>query len=91
MKNINVRPLGENVLVEPEEQEQKTGSGIYLPETASKEKPQQGKVVAIGESDKIEVKKGQKVIYNRYAGTEVEIEGKEYLIVKNEEIVAVYE
>lgn len=91
MKTVKVRPLGENVLIEPEKQEKKTGSGIYLPETASKEKPQQGKVIAVGESKKIEVKKGQKVIYNRYSGTEVEIESKEYLIVKAEDIVAVLE
>ncbi|NCU41911.1 MAG: co-chaperone GroES [Candidatus Moranbacteria bacterium] len=91
MKIIKVRPLGENVLVEPEKQEKKTGSGIYLPETVSKEKPQQGKIIAVGESKKIEVKKGQKVIYNRYSGTEVEIESKEYLIVKAEDIVAVLE
>ncbi|QQS61200.1 MAG: co-chaperone GroES [Candidatus Moraniibacteriota bacterium] len=91
MKKVTVRPLGENVLILPEEQEKKTGSGIYLPESASKEKPQQGKVIEIGESKKIAVKKNQKVIYNRYSGTEVEFEGKEYLIVKTEDIVAVIE
>jgi chaperonin GroES len=91
MKNVNVRPLGENVLIEPAKKETKTGSGIYLPETASKEKPQQGKVVAVGDDEKITVKKGQKVIYNRYAGTEIEIEDKEYLVVKVEDIVAVIE
>jgi len=86
-----IRPLGENVLIEPEKQEKKTDSGIFLPETASKEKPQQGKVVAAGDGENVAVKKGQKVIYNRYAGTEVELEGKEYLVVKMEDIVAIVE
>ena len=91
MAKVAIRPLGENVLVEPLKADKKTETGIYLPDTASEEKPQQGKVLAVGESEKIQVKKGDTVIYNRYAGVEVEYEGKEYLIVKNEDIVAVIE
>ncbi len=86
-----VKPLGDNVLVEPVKAQEKTDSGIYLPETASQEKPQQGKVVAVGDSDKIKVEKGQTVIYSRYSGTEVTVDGEEYLIVKNGDILAVVE
>lgn len=86
----NIKPLGENVLVEPlKADKKKTETGIYLPENAAEEKPQEGKVIAIGESKEIKVKKGQTVVYNRYGGTEVKIGEKEYLIVKNEDILAV--
>lgn len=91
MKKVTIRPLGENVLILPEKHDKKTESGIFLPESASKEKPQQGTVIGVGESKKITVKKNQKVIYNRYSGTEVEVAGEEYLIVKTEDIVAVIE
>lgn len=89
MKGTTVKPLGENVLVKPEKMDKKTKSGIFLPENASEERPQEGKVIAIGDSEKIKVKKNQKVIYNRYSGTEVKIDGEDYLIVKNSEILAV--
>jgi chaperonin GroES len=88
MKN-KITPLGENILVKPEKQDKKTKSGIYLPDTAAEEKTQQGRVMAVGDSDKIKVKKGQKVIYREYSGTDVKIEGEDYLIVKNEDILAV--
>jgi chaperonin GroES len=91
MKEILVKPLGENVLIKPEKADKKTQSGIYLPESASEERPQEGRVIAVGDSEKIKVKKNQKVIYNRYSGTEVKIEKEEYLIVKNNEILAVIE
>ena len=91
MKEITVKPLGENVLVKPEKADKKTKSGIYLPENASEERPQEGKVIAIGDSEKIKVKKNQRVIYNRYSGTEVKIDNEGYLIVKNNEILAVIE
>jgi len=91
MAKTNIKPLGENVLVEPEKQEKKTDAGIYLPDTASEEKPRQGRVAATGDSDKIQVKKGQVVIYNQYSGTEVKDGAKDYLIVKNEDIVAIIE
>ncbi|MFA5777698.1 MAG: co-chaperone GroES [Parcubacteria group bacterium] len=91
MKEIKVKPLGDNVLIKPEKADKKTGSGIFLPESASEERPQQGKVIEIGESKDIQAKKNQKVIFKRYSGTEVKIEGEEYLIVKNEDILAVVE
>ena len=89
--SASIRPLGENVLVKPEKAEKKTETGIYLPESASQEKPQQGKVLAVGESEKIMVKKGQRVIYTRYSGTEIKMDGEECLIVKSEDIIAVVE
>lgn len=89
MNTINVKPLGKNILVLPQKAEKKTGTGIFLPDTAAEERPQQGKVIAVGESDKIMVKAGQVIIYTRYGGTEVKIEGEDYLIVKNDDVLAV--
>ena len=89
MKKPNIRPLGENVLVLPEKIEQKTSAGIFLPDTAREERPQQGRVIAIGESEKIKVSVNQKVIFNRYGGTEVKIGTEEYLLVANTDILAV--
>ncbi len=71
------------------EEKKKTDSGIFLPESASEEKSQTGKVIAVGDSDKIKVKKGQKVIFKEFSGTE--IEGGKYLMVKSEDILAVIE
>ncbi len=87
--STKIQPLGKNVLIKVKEQEEKTASGIYLPETASQEKPQQGTVVAVGTDDDITVKEGQEVIYSRYSGTEVTIDDTEYLIVKNSDILAI--
>ena len=89
MKKINVKPLGENILVHPEKPEQKTAAGIYLPETVNQDRPQLGKIVAVGESDKIKVKTGQKVIFKRYGGEEVKIDGEEYLITNYKDILAI--
>jgi chaperonin GroES len=89
MSITKVKPLGKNILIQPEKADKKTNSGIYLPQSASEERPQQGKVIEIGEDKEIKVKKNQKVIFNRYSGTEVKIEGEDYLIVKNEDILAV--
>lgn len=89
MKKINVKPLGENVLIRPEKAEQKTSAGIYLPDTASQERSQIGSVMAIGESDKIKVKVGQKAIFKRYGGEEVKINGEEYLVASYKDILAV--
>lgn len=91
MKDIKVRPLGKNVLVKPEKIDKKTDSGIYLPESASEEKPQQGKIIEVGDSKEIKVKNNQKIIFKRYSGTEVKIKGEEYLIVENDDILAVVE
>ncbi|MDP3957244.1 MAG: co-chaperone GroES [bacterium] len=89
MKKTHVKPLGENVLIHPEKPEQKTAAGIYLPDTASQERSQLGTVIAVGESDKIKVKKGQKVIFRRYGGEEVKIDGQEYLITSYKDILAI--
>ncbi|HOV21674.1 MAG TPA: co-chaperone GroES [bacterium] len=98
MAKLRIRPLGDRVVIEPSEAEEKTKSGIILPDTA-KEKPQEGKVVAAGkgktdESGKIipmEVKVGDKVLYGKYAGTEITIDEKEYIILREEDILAVVE
>ena len=85
-----IKPLADRVLVEPKEAETKTASGLYIPDTA-KEKPQEGKVIAAGPGKKdepMEVKVGDEVIYGKYAGTEVTVEGKKYLIVKQSDILA---
>ncbi len=88
-----VTPLGENILIKVISTEKTTESGIVLPETASEDKPQEGEVIAVGDSEKInkEIKKGSKVIFAKYSGTEIEIEKEEYLILKAEDILAVVE
>jgi chaperonin GroES len=86
-----IRPLADRVLVEPKEAETKTAGGIYIPDTA-KEKPQQGTVIAAGPGKKdepMEVKVGDVVLYGKYAGTEVTVEDKKYLIVKQSDILAI--
>ena len=86
-----IKPLPDRVLIEPQEAQTKTASGIFIPDTA-KEKPQQGKVVAAGPGKKdepMEVKPGDVVLYGKYAGTEVTVEDKKYLIVKQSDILAI--
>ena len=86
-----IKPLADRVLLEPKEAETKTASGIFIPDTA-KEKPQQGKVVAAGPGKKdepMEVKVGDEVLYGKYAGTEVTVDGVKYLIVKQSDILAI--
>ena len=86
-----IKPLADRVLVEPKEAETKTASGLYIPDTA-KEKPQEGKVIAAGPGKKdepMEVKVGDEVIYGKYAGTDVTVEGKKYLIEKQSDILAI--
>ena len=91
-----IKPLADRVLVEPQEAQTQTASGIFIPDTA-KEKPQQGKVVAVGagrKNDKgeilpMEVRVGDKVLYGKYSGTEVKIDGEFYLIIKESEILAI--
>ncbi|MBC7194881.1 MAG: co-chaperone GroES [Caldisericia bacterium] len=95
---MNLRPIGDKIIVEPEKEEEKTKSGIVLPDTA-KEKPQKGKVIAVGpgkvldngQRSPMEVKVGDIVIYSKYAGTEVKIEDKEYLILSDRDILAIIE
>ena len=86
-----IKPLADRVLIEPQEAQTKTASGIFIPDTA-KEKPQQGKVVAAGPGKKdepMEVKVGDVVLYGKYVGTEVTVEDKKYLIVKQSDILAI--
>lgn len=91
-----LKPLGDRVVIELLETEEKTASGIVLPDTA-KEKPQEGKVVAVGTGRVLdsgervapEVKEGDRIIFSKYAGTEVKYEGKEYLILRESDILAV--
>jgi len=86
-----IKPLSTRVVIEPKEAETRTASGLYIPDTA-KEKPQQGTVVAAGPGSKdeaMELKVGDKVLYGKYAGTEVSVDGKDYLIVKQSDILAV--
>jgi chaperonin GroES len=89
MKKETIQPLGENVLVKIVKKDKVTKSGIVLPDTADEEKPQEGEIIAVGENKKIKVKKGQIVIFAKYGGTEIKISGEEYLILKNEDILAV--
>jgi chaperonin GroES len=91
MSKLNIKPLADRVLVEPLEAETKTASGIIIPDTA-KEKPQKGNVVAIGAGTKdnpITVKVGQTVLYGKYSGTELKLEGNDYLIMRESDILAV--
>lgn len=91
MKKETIKPLGENVLVKIIKEDLKTKSGIVLPENVAQEKPQEGKVVAVGDDKKIKVKKGKKVIFAKYSGTEIKINEEEHLILKSEDILAVLE
>ena len=89
--SVNIKPLADRVLVEPVAAEQKTASGIIIPDTA-KEKPQRGTVVAAGPGKKYEpvtVKAGDTVLYGKYAGTEISIEGADYLIMRESDILAI--
>jgi len=91
MSEVKIKPLADRVLVEPMEAEEKTASGIYIPDTA-KEKPQKGTVVAVGPGTKdvtMEVKKGDVVLYGKYAGTEISVDGKDYLMMKQSDILAI--
>jgi chaperonin GroES len=96
MAALKLRPLNDRVWIEPLEQEEKTASGIVLPETA-KEKPQEGKVLAVGpgmldekgKRREMEVKVGDLVLFAKYAGTEIKQEGKKYLIMRESDILAV--
>jgi chaperonin GroES len=91
MATLNIKPLADRVVVEPAPAEEKTASGIIIPDTA-KEKPQKGVVVAAGPGKKdepVSVKVGDVVIYGKYAGTEIQIEGKDYLIMKESDIYAI--
>jgi len=91
MSKVNITPLADRVLIEAAAAEEKTASGLIIPDTA-KEKPQRGVVVAAGAGKKDEpltVKVGDTVLYGKYAGTEVSVEGKDYLIMRESDIFAI--
>lgn len=89
--SLNIRPLADRVVIEPAEAEEKTASGLFIPDTA-KEKPQRGVVVAVGPGKTDEpttVKVGEAVLYGKYAGTEINVEGKDYLIMRESDLFAI--
>lgn len=91
---MSIRPLGDRVVLKPVQAETKTESGLYIPDTADKEKPEQGKIIAIGDGEKIAklgLKKNMTVLFGKYAGNEVEIDGKEYKVVGHEDVLAIIE
>jgi chaperonin GroES len=91
MSNVKIKPLADRVLVQPAEAEVKTASGLYIPDSA-KEKPQKGPVIAVGNGKKDEpmtVKVGDTVLYGKYSGTELSVEGSEYLIMREADIFAI--
>jgi chaperonin GroES len=91
MSKLNIKPLGDRVVVQATEAEEKTASGIIIPDTA-KEKPSQGKIVAVGKGKKDEpmtVKEGDTVLYGKYAGTEITIDGNDYLIMRESDVFAI--
>ena len=96
---MTIKPLSGYILIEPVAQEEKTKTGILLPDTADKESPEQGKVIAVGPGKKdetgqiipMEVKEGDIVLFTKYGPSEIKVEDKEYLIAKQEDILAILE
>jgi len=96
---MTIKPLSDHILIEPIKEEEKTAGGIFLPETASKEKSEEGKVIATGPGKKTEdgkimmmsVKPGDRVLFTKYGPNEIKIEGKEYLIASESDILAIIE
>ena len=96
---MKIKPLSDHILMEPIKEEEKTKTGILLPETAEKERPEQGKVIAVGPGKRTEdgkifpisVKPGQKVLFTKYGPNEIKVDDKEYLIAKEEDILAIIE
>lgn len=96
---MQIKPLADHILIEPIKAEEKTKSGIILPETAEREKPEQGKVVAVGLGKKtedgkvipLEVKVGDRVLFTKYGPNEIKVDDKEYLIAREEDILAIIE
>lgn len=95
---MNLRPLQDRIIVKRMEEEQKTAGGLFIPETA-KEKPQRGEIVAVGNGKKTEdgkvlpldVKVGDKVLFGKYAGTDIKVDGEEYLMMREDDLLAVVE
>jgi len=96
---MKIQPCGDNILIESAKGEEKTKSGIILPASAEKERPEQGKVIAVGAGKKnkqgvvipVSIQVGQKVLFSKYGPNEIKIDGKEYLIAKEDDILAVIE
>lgn len=96
---MNIKPLSDHILIEPIKEEEKTKAGILLPDTAEKEKPEQGKVIAVGPGRKtssgkvitLDVKAGDKVLFAKYGPSEIKVDNKEYLIARQEDILAIIE
>jgi chaperonin GroES len=91
MSKVNIKPLADRELVQPADAEEKTASGLYIPDTA-KEKPQKGTVIAVGNGKKDEpltVKVGDTVLYGKYSGTELSVDGNDYLIMRESDIFAI--
>ena len=96
---MNIKPLSDHILIEPIKEEEKTKAGIFLPETASKEKSEEGKVIAVGPGRRTEdgkmlpmsVKTGDKVLFTKYGPNEIKVDGKEYLIASEGDILAIIE
>ncbi len=96
---MQIKPLSDHILIEPIKEEEKTKTGILLPETAERERPEQGKVIAVGPGKKnedgkiipIDVKPGQTVLFTKYGPNEIKVDEKEYLIAKEEDILAIIE
>ena len=94
---MNIKPLSDHILIEPISQEEKTKSGILLPQTVEKERPEEGQVIAVGPGKRLssgkrvalEVKKGNKVLFTKYGPSEIKVGDKEYLIAKEEDILAI--
>lgn len=94
-----IRPLYDHILIEPLRQEEKTATGLFIPSTAEKERPEQGRVVAVGlgkvgkdgKRIPMEVKKGDRVLFSKYGPNELKVDGKEYLVAREEDILAIIE
>lgn len=97
-KSLKIRPLGDRLVVEPQELESKTAGGILIPDTADKDKPMQGTVLAIGlgkyvdgKMTPLQVKVGDKVLFGKYAGTNIKFSDKDYLVMREEDVMGVVE
>jgi len=91
MSKVKIKPLADRVLIEPQSAEEKTASGIIIPDTA-KEKPQKGKVIAVGSGtadEKMEVKVGDMVLFGKYSGSEISVDNADYLIMRQSDILAI--
>jgi chaperonin GroES len=96
---VNIKPLADHILIEPIKEEEKTRGGIFLPDTASKEKSEEGKVIAVGPGKKtdegriipVSVKPGDKVLFSKYGPSEIKVDDKEYLIAREDDILAIIE